>query len=353
LAPTPTLRHSLLGRSNGNAERRIGWIADAVTVLNSPDSNINWTWLMDTARKNRMVLQLKTRIGLLHELFHTLVPSAVAAEVQETPVSNRERLEIRFQSLRNRNRILRASAMRPGYLRDKLNTPNRVSREKVPKCFGLWPKMNFLEVALAKLTGVESLLAYYAMKSSHYSFTQDYVTDRISVWNQHLAELRAKENLNMLEVGSFEGRSAIWFLDNVVTHPSSTITCIDDFAHRIIEIRFNHNIEVSTFSSRVKKIKGSSQNVLRLFRDEQFDLIYVDANHRAEDVRRDAALSWPLVKRGGVVIFDDYLWELKRPAEDRPQMAIDQFLIDFGSELEILHRGFQVIVRKLSGNVHC
>ena len=369
LGPTATLGHSLLGGSDENLEPRIGWIADAMTVLNSAGSKVDWTRLVDMARKRRMLLQLKTRVGLLHELFHTLIPSTVLAEVEGIPLSYLERMEARYrraacgaskQSLlgakvldlveclrgRRGEGTLRAIATVPEYLRDKVNARNQILKEKVRKYFDVWRKINFLEEVLAKLTGVESRLAHYAMKSSDYSFSQDYVSDRTSVWNQHLAELKAKENVHMLEVGSFEGRSAIWFLSNVLTHSSSTVTCIDPFAHRIIEIRFDHNIRVSGFASRVTKIKGRSQDVLKLFREKNFDLVYIDGSHRVEDVRADALLSWSLVKPGGIVIFDDYLWELELPIEERPQIAIDQFLGRFDSELETLHKGFQVIVRK-------
>ena len=380
LTPTATLCNILLGRSNENGEPRIGWIADAFAVLNSPDSNIHWTRLMDMARKRRMLSQLKTRVGLLHELFHTLIPSTVLAEVQGIPLSYLERMEARYRTaacgalkesflgakalhvvecLRGRSDegMLRDIGTVPEYLLDKLNARNRALKEKIRKYFDVWRKINFLEEVLAKLTGVESLLAYYAMKSSDYSFTQDYVSDRTSVWNRSLAELKAKENIQMLEVGSFEGRSAIWFLSNVLTHPSCTITCIDPFPHRIIEIRFDHNIKVSGFSGRVIKIKGRSQEILKLLKPVSYDIVYIDGSHRVEDVRADALLSWPLVKSGGIVIFDDYLWELERPSENRPQIAIDQFLSEFGSELETLHKGFQVIVRKLpvavGPNLHC
>ncbi len=166
-----------------------------------------------------------------------------------------------------------------------------------------------------------------------------------------LAGFKGRENLQMLEIGSFEGRSAIWFLSHVLTQPSSTITCIDPFWHRIIEIRFDHNIKVSGCSRRVNKLKGLSQQVLPLFREKSFDLVYIDGSHRAEDVRVDALLSWSILKPGGVAIFDDYLWELELPTEDRPQIAIDEFLNEFRSELEILHSGYQLIVRKATCSV--
>lgn len=152
----------------------------------------------------------------------------------------------------------------------------------------------------------------------------------------------------MLEVGSFEGRSAIWFLQNILIHPSSTVTCVDIFRTRMSEIRFDRNIAASGFSSRVTKVKARSQELLKLLREDSYSIIYIDGSHRAADVQADASLSWPLLKRNGIIIFDDYLWRLEAPIEDRPQRAIDDFLSSVGSQLEILHKDYQVIGKRLS-----
>ena len=36
-----------------------------------------------------------------------------------------------------------------------------------------------------------------------------------------------ESELHILEIGSFEGRSTIWFLENLLKNSKSTITCID------------------------------------------------------------------------------------------------------------------------------
>jgi predicted O-methyltransferase YrrM len=60
----------------------------------------------------------------------------------------------------------------------------------------------------------------------------------------------------------------------------------------------------------------------------------------------DAVLSWPLLKVGGLMIFDDYLWNTDKPAGERPQMAIDQFLQERQQKHVLLHQEYQVIVQK-------
>jgi predicted O-methyltransferase YrrM len=357
LDPTAALCSVLLAGSSQNGEPRIGWIPDAAAVLNASDpSSINWPEIVDLARKRRKVAQLKTRVELLKNLFDALIAATVLAEVQRTPLSYRERIGDRYRMMARVHSYVGSRAAPALYLlqtrvREKLDIGKQAATEKLRKFSGGSIKRTCLDTVLGKLTGIEIRLARYAMRTSEYSFSQDYVSDRSSVWNEHLAGFKGRENLQMLEIGSFEGRSAVWFLSHVLTQPSSTITCIDPFWHRIIEIRFDHNIKVSGCSRRVKKIKGLSQQVLPLFREKSFDLVYIDGSHRAEDVRADAWLSWSILKPGGVAIFDDYLWELELPTEDRPQIAIDEFLNEFRSELEILHSGYQLIVRKAACSV--
>jgi hypothetical protein len=47
------------------------------------------------------------------------------------------------------------------------------------------------------------------------------------------------------------------------------------------------------------------------------------------------------------MIFDDYRLNLDKPPEERPQIAIDKFLSDFRSQIEILYKGNQVIVKRV------
>jgi len=37
-----------------------------------------------------------------------------------------------------------------------------------------------------------------------------------------------------------------------------------------------------------------------------YDIVYIDGSHVANDVLQDAVLVWQLVKVGGFMIFDDY-----------------------------------------------
>ena len=77
------------------------------------------------------------------------------------------------------------------------------------------------------------------------------------------------------------------------------------------------------------------------------DLVYIDGLHMGFNVLQDAALTWNKLKAGGLMIFDDYLWE--HQALDRtlvPKDAVDGFLTVIHGRYNLLHIGYQVIIQK-------
>ena len=185
-------------------------------------------------------------------------------------------------------------------------------------------------------------------RKAGYVFTDVYTLQYAEQWMKHLGHLKNNPNVRFLEIGSFEGGSAIWFLENILTHPISTITCIDPFLRAGSEARFDHNVRVAAGGSRVTKIKGRSESIMGALEQGSYDVIYIDGSHDANNVLLDGVAGWRLLKPEGIMIFDDYHWRPDRPPAKRPQMAIDLFLEVLNSELTLLHKERQVIVRKSS-----
>ncbi|MCM8775657.1 MAG: class I SAM-dependent methyltransferase, partial [Candidatus Omnitrophica bacterium] len=143
--------------------------------------------------------------------------------------------------------------------------------------------------------------------SKKYNFSTDWFTRDIPIWDKTLQPLKGQPYLHYLEVGVFEGRSFIWVLENILTHPTCEATAVDIFPAGLKE-RFLVNIKQSGSENKVTVLTGESQIVLRDLPHESFDIIYIDGSHRADDVLIDAVLSWRLLKDGGFIIFDDYHW---------------------------------------------
>lgn len=154
-------------------------------------------------------------------------------------------------------------------------------------------------------------------------FTQLWHDNATGMWARWLKNSHVK---NALEVGSFEGASAIWLLD---LFPESHITCIDIFGPAFDDVtgeyeqRFDRNVK--EYGHRVTKLKGKSFDMLsRLLsrgQHESYDFIYIDGHHSYEAVKADAELAYPLLKIGGLMIFDDYDNE-----DFGVRQAVDEFL---------------------------
>ncbi len=179
-----------------------------------------------------------------------------------------------------------------------------------------------------------------------YNFTTDWFTTHIRLWKKVLADFKNKPNIHYLEIGVFEGRSLIWMLENILTHPTAKATALDIFPRKLQE-GFLANLSLSGFTDKVTVIKGASQNKLKNLSPHSFDIIYIDGDHIAPSVLTDAILSWPLLKKEGILIFDDYHWkETKSPPDKRPKIAIDAFINNFRQYIEIIQVCKQYIIKK-------
>lgn len=183
-----------------------------------------------------------------------------------------------------------------------------------------------------------------------YRFTADWHLKQIPTWKTILASLKGQANLRYLEIGVYEGRSLLWMAEHVLSHPDTELVAVDIFAGDYEET-FDHNVSVSPAKDRIKKYEGPSSEVLGDTSLGAFDIIYVDGSHTAADVLADAVLAWRLLKPNGLLIFDDYGWTGRKgtplPPELLPRMAIDLFLAAYRYEIEIVHVGYQIAVRRV------
>lgn len=202
--------------------------------------------------------------------------------------------------------------------------------------------------------------------SNEYQFTKDWFHWAPEVWQQLTPLLPA--NPKAMEIGSFEGRSTVWIIENMLGE-AGELVCVDTWEggeeHSAedmvaVEARFDHNREVAMSKKgwrpedqwgpkAVGKVKGTSYAALTSFAvdaDNDFDFIYIDGSHIAKDVLTDACMAWPLLKPKGIMVFDDYMWGEPRDILHRPKPAIDAFVNIFAEEVELVHVGYQLIVRK-------
>jgi predicted O-methyltransferase YrrM len=214
----------------------------------------------------------------------------------------------------------------------------------------------------------------------------------------------------VLEIGCWEGRGTQWLLCALCRHRDSAVHCVDTWrggdqyadlglelrgerhSGAAVEARFDANVRLVTgvdpncgserdadrenelgetpgtervrvgepdaegdVPNPVRKWKARSVDVLASLLGVSagtFDVAYVDGSHAARDVIGDGVMCWELLRRGGVMVFDDYRWDRVMgdavPPKRCPRMAVDAFLGMFEDELVVLDRGYQVVVQKIA-----
>ncbi len=175
-------------------------------------------------------------------------------------------------------------------------------------------------------------------------------------WFQHvnLDEFQNRP-IRYLEIGAFFGANLLSVANTYGKHAESKLYCGDPWEvyndypeykgrQESTYSTFLENVENSGVKERIVINRGYSNIEVPTFEDEFFDMIYIDGNHEPEYVLEDAVLCFRKLKRGGIMIFDDYGWG----GPDLTQRGIDAFLNGYYKKIQRLGiRESQVFVRKL------
>src|SRR5215813_7205171 len=189
------------------------------------------------------------------------------------------------------------------------------------------------------------------------SFTTDFASMHFQTWAVIFAPIK-EQPLSILEIGSWEGRSTIFFLE-FFAH--SRVTRVDTFeggkehvrdpvySQSLSGIEQRFDLNLSNYGARCEKMKMRSLPALDKLAESRrrFDLIYIDGSHERDDVLMDSIMSWRVLAQGGHIIWDDYLWDTDRPAQEAPKQAIDTFLSLNRGGFTLVHSGWQIVIRRV------
>jgi hypothetical protein len=149
---------------------------------------------------------------------------------------------------------------------------------------------------------------------AEYKFTTDWFTDHVPHWLEtfKIANINFEDQIDILEIGTYEGRSTCWILDNMMININSRMDAIDSFVEdeKLYE-SFVKNISISKNPEKMKIWAGDSRVYLPIFlkMDKKYDFIYVDGSHKTENVIIDGLCAYHLLKDNGVIIFSNYDYE--------------------------------------------
>ena len=170
-----------------------------------------------------------------------------------------------------------------------------------------------------------------------------------------LKPLAGRSDLNFLQLGVFTGDASLWLLENILTSETSNLTDVDTWEgsdepdHEPMDFDDVWQTYLKKITSHLNVYflrQTTTDYLVNTLSDppyKMFDFIYVDADHTTVGVLLDAELSWPLLKSGGIMAFDDYTWG-HESGDPRlaPQVGIDLFLHRHLGSYELLAKNTQV-----------
>jgi predicted O-methyltransferase YrrM len=188
------------------------------------------------------------------------------------------------------------------------------------------------------------------------------------------------ERCNILEVGTFAGMSVIgmlkylpnafaytidsWKNYSEKTRQNTDIDILKNIEELNVEQVFYQNIEKAGMKDRIRPFKGDSTDVLLqlvqespiTYKDKNgvshyiwsFDFIYVDASHKCLDCFADCIISWKLLKKGGIMGIDDYMYNVGyRNVLEIPFEGVNRFLEKIDGKYKIINKGYRIFIKKL------
>lgn len=193
-----------------------------------------------------------------------------------------------------------------------------------------------------------------------------------TVW--YLTQEKKRSDFQILEIGSWLGASALSWAQGLKIHNNSqgTITCVDawkpffnrethqDNVYVTMEQAlsseaayqlFIHNISTLPSSITCQHMRGKSDSILPLLRENCFDVVFIDADHSYTPVLRDIKNSLSLVKDGGIICGDDLNLQLSQVDKDNTVRHAESDFIKDTKTQRNYHPGVTLAVAEVFGEV--
>jgi predicted O-methyltransferase YrrM len=150
------------------------------------------------------------------------------------------------------------------------------------------------------LDGTESQKPVELIKDARISISQGAQINQI---------MRSRGVRRSLEIGFGYGFSTVWMLDALSAQRDTCHVAIDPFEKTYLGGVGLRQVERLPYVTKFEWIEDYSIHALSRFIKQKtnFDFIFVDGNHRFDDVLVDFYLSDQLLSPGGIIAFDD-MW---------------------------------------------
>ena len=183
------------------------------------------------------------------------------------------------------------------------------------------------------------------------NFSNKWFLNNFDIFNFFLPKDK-NSKFDYLEVGCFEGLSSFFVLSEYKAVNAILLDIWDmpnpnskTLSHNFnsIEKAFDNNLSSFNFT----KIKDDSVVAMRkLFKqNKSFDFIYIDGSHNGEDILSDAIEAFKILKKEGLIFFDDFLQHDKNRTLQSYD-GIEKFLNLYSNYLKIEYFQNNLVVRK-------
>jgi predicted O-methyltransferase YrrM len=158
-----------------------------------------------------------------------------------------------------------------------------------------------------------------------------------------------------VEIGSFEGKGSIVIAEHLCKNQQSKLYCIDPLDDEYVKgddrlafwnyacvgqrARFLNNTKAYP---NIVLYQGISDTMIPSLEDGTIDFVYIDGDHSPEQVYKDAIGMWPKMKKGSVILFDDYQFNVNGV---NTADGIDKFLKEKEGCYTLLLQNYQLAIR--------
>ena len=157
---------------------------------------------------------------------------------------------------------------------------------------------------------------------------------------------------DVVEIGSWQGRSSTFLARAVKESKNGDFYAIDHFAGNTgkedlyavdgsmhsLKDNFNENIENFGLSDIVHLLDMVNTEAIKQIEDKTIRFLFIDGDHTKKGVQKDIQLFFPLLKKGSIVVFDDYFEGFPGLIE-----AVDEIFEKYTFERVFYHRHTLVI----------
>jgi predicted O-methyltransferase YrrM len=152
-------------------------------------------------------------------------------------------------------------------------------------------------------------------------YNMEHFYDKIKGWSSEtdqgellktILKTLNKEEIVIAEIGVYMGRcTAMWNVELINSGVDYKYYAIDHFQgssehDKNIDYYNETKKNIESIKEKVNLIKNDSLSECKNYSDEFFDVVYIDASHDYESVKKDIQEWIPKVKSGGIICGDDY-----------------------------------------------